>query len=296
MHAQKLESLGVLAGSIAHDFNNLLLGILGNADLATLDIPSSSPAKQYLSDIVLIARRAADLCKQMLAYSGKGKFIIEALNISRLVEEIGHLLEISISKKAEINYNLSYDIPYFKADATQIRQVVMNLITNASDAIGDNEGTITITTGIMKCDREFLKDVYCNDKIDEGDFIFLDVTDTGCGMDRTTLDNIFDPFFSTKLTGRGLGLAAVLGILRSHGGACKVTSVPGRGTTFKIMFPVLENPEQERRQDVARENYIGFRRILLIDYDETALSTAVMMLEEIGFGVVIANYINTGMI
>ncbi|MBN2040412.1 MAG: PAS domain S-box protein [Spirochaetes bacterium] len=291
LHAQKLESLGVLAGSIAHDFNNLLLGILGNADLAMLDMPSSSPAKQYLNDIVIIARRAAELCKQMLAYSGKGKFIIEPLNLSGLVEEIGHLLEISISKNIEIEYNLSDAIPYFNADATQLRQVIMNLITNASDAIGDDEGKISVTTGLMKCDSRFLKDVYCKDRLAEGEYIFIDVTDTGCGMDKDTMDNIFDPFFSTKISGRGLGLAAVLGIIRSHGGGCKVISKPGRGTSFRILFPLSETGRDVQPYNAEAgfsESRIGYRKVLLIDSDETACSEASAVLEETGFGVVTA--------
>ncbi len=241
LHAQKLESLGILAGSIAHDFNNLLLGILGNADLALLELSSGSPAKKNIMDIISISRRAAELCRQMLAYSGKGKFIIEPVNLSGLVYEIGHLLEISICKKAELRYNLKEDIPAFNADATQIRQVIMNLITNASDALGGKKGIISIATGIKECSCEYLQKTFFKDRLADGIYVFLEVSDTGSGMDKNTVERIFDPFFSTKVSGRGLGLAAVMGIIRSHKGACEVNSEPGSGTSFRILFPVSEN-------------------------------------------------------
>lgn len=243
LHTQKLESLGILAGSIAHDFNNLLLGILGNADLALLQLSQNSPAKKNITDIISISKRAAELCRQMLAYSGKGKFIIESVNLSGLVFEIGHLLEISICKKAELRYNLEENIPSFSADATQIRQVIMNLITNASDALSGKKGVITISTGVKECSCEYLAKTIFNDRLKEGRYVFLEVLDTGCGMERGTVERMFDPFFSTKVSGRGLGLAAVMGIIRSHKGACEVKSELGKGTSFRILFPVSENSD-----------------------------------------------------
>ena len=155
--AQKLESLGVLAGGIAHDFNNLLMAILGNADLAMSEISPVSPARESIDEIVNASRRAAELCRQMLAYSGKGRFEIAAFNLSEIVEEMAHMLGISISKKAILKYNFAENIPSIKADITQIRQIVMNLITNASDAIGDKSGLISISTGVMECDRAYLE-------------------------------------------------------------------------------------------------------------------------------------------
>ncbi|HMO94610.1 MAG TPA: PAS domain S-box protein, partial [Tepidiformaceae bacterium] len=215
---QKLESLGVLAGGIAHDFNNLLVAILGNAGLALLELPPESPARQTVQSIETAAQRAAELTRQMLAYSGKGKFVIEALNLSRLVEEMAHLLEVSVTKRAVLKYRFAPDLPAVEGDATQIRQVIMNLITNASDAIGERSGVISISTGLMQADRAYLASSYLDTDLPEGDYVYLEVADTGDGMDETTRDRIFDPFFTTKFTGRGLGLAAVLGIVRGHHG------------------------------------------------------------------------------
>jgi two-component system cell cycle sensor histidine kinase/response regulator CckA len=227
-HAQKLESLGVLAGGTAHDFNNLLMGILGNADLALRKIPKGSPTRDHLVAIIQTSTRAADLCKQMLAYSGKGSFVVSRIDLNEIVTEMTHLLEVSVSKRASINYNFLKNLPAVKADATQIRQIVMNLITNASEAIGDSGGIISISTGTMTCDRSYLAEVFTDEELEEGLYVYLEVADTGCGMDAETQTKIFDPFYSTKFTGRGLGLSAVLGIVRGHGGAMKVYSEPGR--------------------------------------------------------------------
>uniref|UniRef100_UPI002ADE7C8B PAS domain S-box protein n=1 Tax=Tepidiforma sp. TaxID=2682230 RepID=UPI002ADE7C8B len=240
---QKLESLGVLAGGIAHDFNNLLVAILGNAGLALMELPPESPARQTVQAIETAAQRAAELTRQMLAYSGRGKFVVEPLNLSRLVEEMAHLLEVSVSKRAVLKYRFAPDLPLIEGDATQVRQVIMNLITNASDAIGDRSGVISISTGLMHADRAYLRTAYMDDDLPEGDYVYLEVADTGVGMDEATAARIFDPFFTTKFTGRGLGLAAVLGIVRSHRGAIKLYTEPGRGTTFKILFPVAGPPQ-----------------------------------------------------
>ena len=173
----------------------------------------------------------------MLAYSGKGNFVVEAIDLNRLVEEMGHMLEVSISKKAVLRYNLAQPLPAVEADATQIRQIIMNLVINASEAIGDKSGVIAITTGCLECDEAYLQDVWLTDPIPTGLYVFLEVADTGCGMDEETLAKIFDPFFTTKFTGRGLGMAAVLGIVRGHKGAIKVYSEPGKGSTFKVLLP-----------------------------------------------------------
>ncbi|MFQ5632065.1 MAG: PAS domain S-box protein, partial [bacterium] len=211
-HAQKLESLGVLAGGIAHDFNNLLTGILGNASLALMDIAPASPTHECLEDIEKAAKRAADLCNQMLAYSGKGRFVVEPLRLSIVTEEMAHLLKTSISKKVVLKYEFYPNLPAIQADATQIRQVVMNLVINASDAIGDSPGVITVRTGVLACDDHFFREVYLGEELPVGQYVYLEVTDTGCGMDAETRAKIFDPFFTTKYTGRGLGLASVVGI------------------------------------------------------------------------------------
>jgi signal transduction histidine kinase len=194
-HAQKLESLGILAGGIAHDFNNLLVGILGNAGLALDEAPVGSRISEYVDDIRTSAKRAADLCHQLLAYSGKGKFVIGPMDLNELVREMGQLLEMSISKKTTLAYDLAPELPSIEADATQIRQIVMNLITNASESMGDAGGVVSIRTSTVACRREYLDHCYLGDHLPETTYVVLDVIDTGCGMDRETQHRIFDPFY-----------------------------------------------------------------------------------------------------
>ncbi len=289
-HTQKLESLGVLAGGIAHDFNNLLVGMLGNAGLALMDLPDSSPSVGYLQRIETAAQRAADLTNQLLAYSGRGKFIIRPLHLSALVEEMAHLLETVISKKAVLKLNLATDLPAIEGDATQVRQVIMNLITNASDAVENKSGAISITTGRLHADRAYLTETFLDEDLAEGIYAYLEVSDSGIGMDVDTIAKIFDPFFTTKFTGRGLGLAAVLGIVRGHHGALKVYSEPGRGSTFKVLFPavnkeVLPAPEEPPS---AREWRSG-GLVLVVDDEENVRSVAKATLEHAGFEILTAN-------
>ncbi len=236
--SQRLESLAVLAGGIAHDFNNLLAGILGHADLAREDVPAGTPARESVEQIDLAARRAADLVHQMLAYAGRGNFVIRQVHLSAMVREMAKLLEVTLSKKAVLKFELDDTAPAIEADSVQLQQVVMNLITNASDALDDNAGTITLRSGAVDYCEDALRAYAPHEPAQPGRFVFLEVTDTGCGMDATTLNRIFDPFFTTKFTGRGLGLAATLGIIRGHGGGLRVTSRVGGGTTFRIIFPV----------------------------------------------------------
>lgn len=289
LHAQKLESLGVLAGGIAHDFNNILTAIIGNADLALMRINTESPAVDNLQSIEKAAVRAADLAKQMLAYSGKGKFVIANHDINDLLEEMLHILQVSISKKAVLRLNLTRPMPPVEADATQIRQIVMNLVINASEAIGDKSGVITITTGCMNCDHNYLKDVWLDENIGEGIYVFIEIADSGCGMDKETLAKLFDPFFTTKFTGRGLGMAAVLGIVRSHKGAVKVYSEPGKGSTFKILLPASGNPAEIVNHDTCNDNWRGSGTVLLVDDEEAVRGIGAEMLKELGFNVVTAN-------
>jgi len=237
---QKLESLGVLAGGVAHDFNNLLTAILGNAELALMDLTPYSPARPSLEEIRKAAQRASELSGQMLAYSGRGRFVVGPVNLSDLVREVGELLKVSISKKALLQYDLATDLPPIIADAGQLRQVVMNLVTNASEALGDQEGTITLCTRVVDVDRGYLAQAYVDEKLPAGRYVSLEVADTGCGMDEATRARIFEPFFSTKFTGRGLGLPAVLGIVRGHKGAIKVESAPGKGARFTVIFSCSE--------------------------------------------------------
>jgi len=289
LHAQKLESLGILAGGIAHDFNNILTAIIGNADLALLRINKESPGVDNLHKIEEAATRAADLAKQMLAYSGKGKFVLENINLNLLLEDMLHMLEVSISKSAVMRLNLNRDIPSVEADPTQIHQIVMNLVINASEAIGDKSGVISITTGCMVCDSDYLKYVWLDESIEQGTYVYLEVADTGCGMDKETLSRIFDPFFTTKFTGRGLGMAAVLGIVRGHKGAVKVYSEPGKGTSFKILLPASGKPAVAFRRDAVVNGWKGKGTVLLVDDEETVRGIGREMLEELGFTTITAN-------
>jgi signal transduction histidine kinase/CheY-like chemotaxis protein len=290
LHAQKLESLGVLAGGIAHDFNNLLVGVLGNAGLALLELQQGHPARQTVEQIEAVAMRAAELTHQLLAYSGRGKFVIEPVSLSRLVHEMRHLLEVSVSKAAVVQYELPPELPVTDADATQMRQIVMNLMINASDALDGIQGTITVRTGTIDADSDYLAATYLNENLRPGRFVFLEVTDTGKGMDPATSARIFDPFFSTKQTGRGLGLAAVLGIVRGHHGTIRVYSEPASGTTFRVLLP--PSGGAAAADTPPRGNHptrLGAGTVLVVDDDETVRRVARSMLERHGFTVVTAN-------
>jgi len=289
LHAQKLESLGVLAGGIAHDFNNILTAIIGNADLALMRINKESPVVENLHRIEQAAARAADLAKQMLAYSGKGKFVVENINLNTLLEEMLHMLEVSISKKAVLRFNPHQSLPTVEADATQLRQIIMNLVINASEAIGDKSGVIAITTGCMDCDQSYLKDVWLDENLTDGLYVYLEIADTGCGMDKATMANLFDPFFTTKFTGRGLGMSAVLGIVRGHKGAIKVYSKLNKGTTFKILLPASDRPAELFNGDSHHDDWQGSGTVLLVDDEETVRGIGKEMLQELGFTTITAN-------
>ncbi len=294
-HAQKLESLGVLAGGIAHDFNNLLMAILGNSDLALYELSPMAPARNNIQEIEKAARRAADLAKQMLAYSGKGRFVVEPLDCNILIEEMVHLLNVSISKKAVLKFNYAQNIPVFDGDATQVRQIIMNLIVNASEAIGDKSGIIALSTGAMECDQLYLNSiddillVSRDEPLTSGTYTYFEVADTGCGMSADTIENIFDPFFTTKFTGRGLGMSAVLGIIRGHQGAIKIYSEVGKGSTFKVLFPansLAETPHPSKSQGgTESEDWSGSGTILMADDEETVCAVGKKMLEKMGFSV-----------
>lgn len=290
LQTQKLESLGVLAGGIAHDFNNILMAILGHADLALEELSPMSPARESISEIEKASKRAADLCRQMLAYSGRGRFVVEMIILRDLVDEMVHLLKTSISKKAGLVLNLEKNLPAVKGDATQIRQILMNLVINASDAIGDKEGTITISTGSMNCDRSFFKDSCIAENPEEGHYVWLEVSDTGCGMDKETLSRIFEPFFTTKFTGRGLGMSAVIGIIQGHKGALKIISEPGKGTTFRILLPAeaANIYTQDNNAAASSEKWHGSGTILMVDDEEIIRNLGKAMLSKLGFNVVTA--------
>jgi PAS domain S-box-containing protein len=288
--AQKLESLGVLAGGIAHDFNNLLTGILGYAELALHDLSPASPACDSIREIIRTTTHAAELSRQMLAYSGKGRFVIGPLNLNEVVREMSHLLKVSLSKKAVLNLRLADNLPAVEADATQVRQVIMNLITNASEALGDRSGFISISTGAMSCDRPYLAKTWLDEQLPEGVYVYLEVSDTGCGMDEETQKKIFDPFFTTKFQGRGLGLAAALGIVRGHKGAIRLYSEPGRGTTFKILLPALDQPAAGLAKEPSEvERWRGSGTILVVDDEDTVRTVGRLLLQKAGFSVLTAS-------
>jgi len=296
--AAKQESLAVLAGGAAHDFNNLLTVILGNADLALQDLSSDAPAHGNVKEIEKATLRATGLAKEMLAYSGRGRFVVEPIHLNELVEEMAHLLEVSISKKAMLKFDFAASLPGFEGDATQIRQVIMNLITNASEALGGQSGAISIATGAMDCDRDFLDAMGAafptglDEPLPEGEYVYFEVTDTGCGMERETLERIFDPFFTTKMTGRGLGMAAALGIVRGHKGLMSVTSTAGKGTTFRILFPVSHDSSPAanaaERGEIGKGAWSGGGTMLIVDDEEQVCAVAREMLERLGFSVLTA--------
>jgi two-component system, cell cycle sensor histidine kinase and response regulator CckA len=287
--SQKLESLGMLAGGVAHDFNNILLAIQGNLEFAVESLPPEAPARESLVEVERAAKRAADLCRQLLAYSGKGRFAIGSLSLARAIEETARMLAVSISKKAELKFDLAPDLPLIEADETQIRQVLMNLIINASEALGEESGTISIAAGTMRCDRARLNEMTNGEQLPEGHYVFLEVADTGSGMDEETRRKIFDPFFTTKSAGRGLGLPVTLGIVRGHGGAIGIRGEPGKGTAFRLVFPASASTNEHiEERPASSADWRGSGTVLLVDDEEMVRSVAKRMLEHLGFDVLLA--------
>ncbi len=289
LHLQKLESLGLLAGGIAHDFNNILMIITGNADMGLIRIAKGQGPAEHLQRIKQAADTAADLAQQMLAYSGKGTFLVESLDLNQLLEEMLHILQVSISKNVSLQLNLSKQLPAVEADATQMRQIIMNLIINASEAIGKQSGVITVTTNTITCSNTDSQDPWQKEGISSGEYVYLEIADNGCGMNKSTLGKLFDPFFTTKFTGRGLGMSAVQGIVRSHQGAINVSSEPGQGSTFEIRLPASGLPAAPPGIKTSPENWKGQGRVLLVDDEEAVRNIGSEMLTELGFSVVTAS-------
>jgi len=286
-HSQKLESLGVLAGGIAHDFNNLLSGVLGNAGLALLQLDREHKVRPVIERIETTALRMSDLTQQMLAYSGRGKFVVEPVDLNTLVMEMTNLLEITISKKARLRYELSEKPVIVEADATQLRQVLMNLITNASEALQGDEGDILVSTGHAPVRRSEFPELPWQEEVEEGLHGYIRVRDTGSGMDRETMRKVFDPFFTTKFTGRGLGLSAVQGIVRSHSGALRIESEVGEGTAFTFYLPVSEESEWiDTAKPPSEESWKGEGTVLVVEDEEVVRKVAAAVLEKHGFGVI----------
>ncbi len=284
--AAKLESLGVLAGGIAHDFNNLLVGILGNASLAKNTLPSASPVRQMLDDVISAGERAAVLTRQLLAYAGKGKFVIQPVDISALVREMTKLVQASVPKAVAVRLRLVPGLPAVVADVAQLQQLIMNLIINAAEAIGDNSGTVTVTTGNLEISgSETMGATGWSDPATPGRYVFFEVEDTGAGMDEATIARIFDPFFTTKFTGRGLGLSAALGIVRGHHGFIQVISSPGRGSAFKVLFPAAQEEVAPEQVHEVKDDLTGSGVILLVDDEELVRRMAGAALAQLGFTV-----------
>ncbi|GFO55283.1 hypothetical protein GMSM_22900 [Geomonas sp. Red276] len=282
MRAQKLESLGLMAGGIAHDFNNILMAVLGSADLALMCLDDPKLVSSNLLRITEAGSRAANLTRQMLAYSGKGKFVLESIDLSLLVEKMVPMLHDSLSETAQVKLNLDHSLPPVHGDASQLSQILSNLVVNACEALGEQRGMVTISTGMVDCDLQYLQGASLGEGLAGGGYLFLEVADNGCGMTPDTLSRIYDPFFSTKFLGRGLGLAAVQGIVRGHKGAIKVWSEPGMGTVVKVLLP----PGERVAVPVVQEEPEQFRSggtVLLVDDEEAVRNVAVQMLGALGF-------------
>jgi PAS domain S-box-containing protein len=289
-HTQKLESLGVLAGGIAHDFNNLLTSILGHANLVLEDLPDGSGSGEDVTRIVQAAQRAAEMTNQMLAYAGRGKFVLARVDLNSLVTQISQLLQVSIPKKVELCYEMAPGLAGIDGDPSQIQQVVMNLITNAAEAIGDRVGTITLRTGLIRVEAGQQPAGYGAEPLPKGEYVHLVVADTGSGMDPATITRIFEPFFTTKFTGRGLGLAAVQGIMRSHRGMLTVDSVPDQGTTFSVFFPAVAStppPVEPAPESGPARKVAG--TVLIVDDEEPIRRFARRALERVGYRVLDAS-------
>ncbi len=287
---QKLESLGVLAGGIAHDFNNILMAVMGHAELALEDLPTHLPARENLQEIEKAAHRAAELCRQMLAYTGKATFSLECVNLADLIREMARFLETSISKKAVCSLHVEPGLPCVQADPSQMRQVFMNLIINASEALGERGGEINIALRTELLERPSAGDSgAASTSLAPGNYVVVEVKDNGCGMDAETRRRIFETIFSTKFTVRGLGLAAVLGIVQAHKGAVSVHSEPGQGALFRVLFPALARAATPSAPSTKEESTLAWRghgSILLVDDEVGVRAAAAAILERMGFSVV----------
>jgi PAS domain S-box-containing protein len=285
--AAKLESLGVLAGGIAHDFNNLLVGIMGNASLLEDYISDRPAALELVKSLQLASERAAKLTKQMLAYSGRGRFFVEPLDLSEQVRQIVGLIAASIPKNVEVRLALAERPPIIEADASQIQQVVMNLVINAAEAIGPEGGWVAVSTDARSVDEGTVADFGVGGTLAPGLYVELTVADNGSGMDAETQPRIFDPFFTTKFTGRGLGLAAVSGIVRGHCGAIKVESAPGKGASFQVYLPAAAAPAP-RAEPGPPPEFSGTGKVLVVDDEEIVRRIARIALERAGYKVLLA--------
>ncbi len=290
-HTQKLEALGVLAGGIAHDFNNILQIILGNVDMLEKDAPPESFQRRCLDKIRKSIVRASSLTNQMLAYAGKRSVALETLSIGDALLELVQFLQSSVSKKITLRTCFESELPCIEADAVQVEQVVMNLAMNASEAIDEEQGgVVTIVVKAQHCTQEYLDQSRVLCKASEGEYVCIEVSDTGCGMSDETVEKLFEPFFTTKFTGRGLGMSAVLGIMRAHRGALMVESAPGKGTVIRALFPVSDKTKSYALRKESRPSSVPIaapalsapRRVLIVDDEPDVLELGVFMLSQLG--------------
>ena len=286
--SQKMEAIGYLAAGVAHDFNNLLTSIMGNASLLLDAMPKDDPGRSALECVVSGAQRAADLTRQLLAYAGKGSFYLERVDLSEVVIQTGRLIHASIPAGVQLRLDLHKHLPLLLADPGQIQQVAMNLVINGAEAIGNAGGAVLVRTGRQSISDEPQPDLYPNEELPPGEYVFLEVLDNGSGMDEQTIPRIFDPFFTTKFTGRGLGLAAVLGIVRHHNGAVQVHSVPSRGSSFRVLFPATEKAPAQIAEDVTRDDLRGAGTVLVVDDEEMIRNFNRSALEPYGYTVLLA--------
>ncbi len=288
---QKLESLGVLAGGIAHDFNNLLTGIMATAGMLVDDVRGKDDLRESANIILESSHRAAELCQQLLAYSGRSKFVLRARDVSELVGATSKLAHASsVHKGVRLSFELTPNLPLVSMDETQIRQVVMNLVINASEAVDPHAGVITVRTGLTKVTPEVLRSAVLSETLDCTECVFIEVSDNGSGIKSEDLRRIFEPFYTTKFTGRGLGLSAVLGIVRGHRGALTVSSEMGRGTSFRVLLPPLPNEKQIKEPQLPKDTpWHGSGKVLVAD-DEAAIRNACRrLLTRMGFEVEVVN-------
>jgi signal transduction histidine kinase/ActR/RegA family two-component response regulator len=288
--AQKLESIGLLAGGIAHDFNNLLVPILGSASLARERVAKNHPVVPLLEDIEGAAERAAHLTRQMLAYAGKAQFMLERVDVSAAIREAISLVRVSIPHGIAVALDLAAGLPAVEADAREIQQILMNVLMNAVEAIETQSGSISIRTELVSIDDAQPFDFIGTGEMSPGRYVGIRISDTGCGMDEATRTRIFDPFFSTKFAGRGLGLAAVAGIIRAHRGGLRVTSAPGKGATFEILLRAASGPEPRCEVSPPEEHVAvnASASVLVVDDEQVVLRMAKLSLEREGYHVYVA--------
>ena len=286
---QRLESLGVLAGGIAHDFNNILTGVLGSASLARLEIDPGSPLDDHLTRIERSACRAAELCEQMLAYAGKGQVVVRSIHLNELVHDTLELLHMSVPKDANLTVNLAPTLPLVTGDPARVRQVLMNLVINAAEALTTPPRRVSLSTRVVSLGLAELEALLFPGDAVPGDFVCVEVADTGSGMSQETLRRIFEPFYTTKFTGRGLGLCAVQGILRSRGGALHVVTDVGQGSTFRAFFPVPRITQPELSKPVPpRTRRASSGTILVVDDESAVREISAAALRRSGFHVLTA--------